>query len=192
MADTKLRLPEKRTMNLYQSSKELSSKEKRVKNIAAILIIVLLLVTVVGRYGMLIYKSIRLSNSKAELATLESQLVDYDVVKAEYDRYTRNFMTSDERALETRQSFMNVANSAVGGHGRIEYFAVMDNEASIRVAVDDLDNVALIRRNLENNSAVKSVTVYNADNRKRASTSEGKAIVATINFTMGSQINGED
>lgn len=191
MADTRLKLPEKRTMNLYQSAKDLTSKEQKTRNIAMILIIVLLLVTVVGRYGLLIFKNIKLNNSKAELATLESQLTDYDQVKTEYDRYTRNFMSGDEQALETRQAFINVANQAVHGQGNIEYLSVVDNVASMRIAVKDLDNVAYVRRNLEQNPAVNDVTVYSADSRNSVSTSNAGAIVATINFTIGKQVNKE-
>lgn len=186
MADTKLKLPEKRTMNLYQNVKETSSKEKKVKALVIVLAVIFLLVAVVGRYGLLVYKNMQLKQSNEQLAVLEEQVKDFDKVKEEYDRYAKSYLSGDENLLLERQAFINVADNAVANYGTIEYISVVNNTCAIRVAVNDLDSVADIKREIENSDNVNGATITVADNKSKSGN-----VVASIFFTMGAQISEE-
>lgn len=188
----KMKLPTKRSMNLYVNEADAGAKSRVAKLIVIALLVILVVFGVLGRYALLLWDKHKLSSEKEQLTQMETQLAGYDVIKEEYDKYTRGFMTGEESALELRQRFIKVATDAVDGYGQVYSIAVAGNMASIVIDVNNLNDVAQIRRNLRANPNVVDVTVYNADTA--TSKNEDGAIkkaVTTINFTMGTEINVE-
>ena len=181
-----IKIPQKRSMNLAQEEKKKGSSTGTTRILLIILLVLVIGAGIVWRYVKLGLDYRTLKNTEAELAATEEQLTDYDEIKAEYDKYAKDFMTDTEAAYEDRMGFIRVANSAVNGLGEIRNISIVGNEAAVKVAVDDLDKVASIRSRLENVEKVNDVRVYTADTD---SSKEDAKVIASLVFDMGKQLD---
>lgn len=187
-AEKKIRLPEKYEMNLYMKADGAAKSPGKLKLLAIILIVLFLAFAVVGRYVNLFVQKAQLEDAQSQLAVTEQQLIDYDQVKDEYSRYSMDYQKPEERDLEKRMQFISVAEQAVKSKGVIRSIQISNNSASVECSVNSLNDVAKIRKALENNGSVNSVTVYTAN---KGNASDGK-VLATLFYRIGKNLDEQE
>jgi len=188
MAKTKSRLPEKRTMNLYKNGDK-TKKQSRNRTIIIIVAIVFFLVAVLGRYGLLAYKAMKLKNAEAQLASYESQLTNYKEVKTEYDRYAKTFMSAEEKALEDRTTLIICANNCIHDYGKIQTLSITGNAATATVLINNMHDVPSIVGKFESFNDIAFVDVGTISRATSEGEEGGKSsnITLTINYGIGQQ-----
>ncbi|MDD4200064.1 MAG: hypothetical protein PHS19_01595 [Eubacteriales bacterium] len=187
----KIKLPEKKTMNLYQPSYfGMSGKMGSKKIISFVLIGVLIAAFlgfgVIGRYVHLYNQKAETAELKQQTADLNAQLKDYDSVKDEYERYSKGFMNKNEKALEKKGDVISSVNMACGAFADIASIDIVNNEASVVIQVANLEDVAKVRKSLEQNPMIGEVRVYTADRKTAGRTS------ASLVFNYGEYIETEE
>ncbi len=195
--NTKLKLPEKTTMNLYQPVELGVKGAKSTKDVVIKWLIiaaaVLVLVFGVGlRYWNLHVIKVQTQQAQQELEAASVQLKDYDKTKAKYDRYARGFMTADERAVETRTLIIRTVNEACGSLADVSSISIVNNQASVEIVVGNLDSVAEVRARLEDDSKIDEVRVYTADKGSSRSSSNSSNIKASLVFNYGEVISTDE
>ncbi len=193
--NTKLKLPEKTTMNLYQPVELGVKGAKSTKDVVIkwliIAVVVLVLVFGVGlRYWNLHVLKVQTKQAQQELETASVQLKDYNKIKTKYDRYARGFMTADEKAIETRTIIIRTINDACGSLADVSSISIVNNKVSVEIVVGNLDNVADVRESLEEDENIKDVRVYTADKGSSRDSSSG-SIKASLVFNYGKEISTE-
>ncbi len=178
----KTKLPSKKTMNLYQI--EITDNSwQRVIPYAILIIVIVAAFTKFGvfkRISQLNTLNEQVSKARIQLNTFNDALVDYDDVKSEYIRYTNDYMLEEEGKLVDRTRIIGLIGDYVSNIGEIKRYAITNNTVSLEVIVDTLDDVRLIRKQLETVDWIGRITV-NTATKITSSTGKDK-VVASIVF----------
>jgi hypothetical protein len=178
----KTKLPSKKTMNLYQI--EITDNSwQRVIPYAILIIVIVAAFTKFGvfkRISQLNTLNEQVSKARIQLNTFNDALVDYDDVKSEYIRYTNDYMLEEEGKLVDRTKIIGLIGDYVSNIGETKKYAIIDNTVSLEVIVDTLDDVRMIRKQLETVDWIGRITV-NTATKITSSTDESK-VVASIVF----------
>lgn len=178
----KTKLPSKKTMNLYQI--EITDNSwQRVIPYAILIIVIVAAFTKFGvfkRISQLNTLNEQVSKARIQLNTFNDALVDYDDVKSEYIRYTNDYMLEEEEKLVDRTKIIGLIGDYVSNIGETKKYAIIDNTVSLEVIVDTLDDVRMIRKQLETVDWIGRITV-NTATKITSSTDESK-VVASIVF----------
>lgn len=185
MAEKKIKLPEKNTMNLYQPSAfgkagTMSSKNILIYIIVGVLIAAFLGFGVVGRYVHLHNQKVEAEELSRQASDINMQLSDYDDVKTEYERYSKGFMTENEKNLEKKGNIISSVNMACGAFADIASISIVNNEASVVIRVSELDDVAKVRKSLEQNPMIDEVRVYTADKKTSTNQVDGRTSASLV------------
>ncbi len=177
-----LKLPSKKTMNLYQV--EITDNSwQRVIPYAMLIIVVVVAFTKFGvfqRLSQLDKWREQVSKAQSQLNELNKSLEDYDDVKTDYIRYTDDYMLKEEGKLVDRMRIIGLIGDNVSNIGKIKSYAIADNTVSLEVIVDTLDDVRMIRKQLEAVDWVGNITVNTA--AKIVSSAGLDQVVASIVF----------
>jgi len=159
----KIKLPSKKTMNLYQPDKKNDPKRMILLGVLALVIIVAMLSKVFIIDGMQ-----QINVYKEEIAALQNQVLvlnnryaEYSELKEEYYRYSNTF-SKDETQLVDRIEMINLLTKATEGCASINTVTIADNKVSISVYTKNLKDLSTLRTRLERNEMVKNVAVYSA------------------------------
>ncbi len=178
----KTKLPSKKTMNLYQI--EITDNSwQRVIPYAILIIVIVAAFTKFGvfkRISQLNTLNEQVSKARIQLNTFNDALVDYDDIKSEYIRYTNDYMLEEEEKLVDRTKIIGLIGDYVSNIGETKKYAIIDNTVSLEVIVDTLDDVRMIRKQLETVDWIGRITV-NTATKITSSTDESK-VVASIVF----------
>ena len=178
----KTKLPSKKTMNLYQI--EITDNSwQRVIPYAILIIVIVAAFTKFGvfkRISQLNTLNEQVSKARIQLNTFNDALVDYDDVKSEYIRYSNDYMLEEEGKLVDRTKIIGLIGDYVSNIGETKKYAIIDNTVSLEVIVDTLDDVRMIRKQLETVDWIGRITV-NTATKITSSTDESK-VVASIVF----------
>jgi hypothetical protein len=178
----KIKLPSKKTMNLYQIEVTDNSWQ-RVIPYAILIIVIVFVFTKFGvfqRISQLNTLNEQVSEAQSQLDKFNNSLVDYDDVKSEYIRYTNDYMLEEEGKLVDRTRIIGLIGDYVSNIGEIKRYAITDNTVSLEVIVDTLDDVRLIRKQLETVDWIGRITVNTAT--KITSSTDKSEVVASIVF----------
>ncbi|NLP23742.1 MAG: hypothetical protein GX382_04330 [Syntrophomonadaceae bacterium] len=178
----KIKLPSKKTMNLYQIEVTDNSWQ-RVIPYAILIIVIVFVFTKFGvfqRISQLNTLNEQVSEAQSQLDKFNNSLVDYDDVKSEYIRYTNDYMLEEEGKLVDRTRIIGLIGDYVSNIGEIKRYAITDNTVSLEVIVDTLDDVRLIRKQLETVDWIGRITVNTAT--KIISSTDKDKVVASIVF----------
>ena len=178
----KIKLPSKKTMNLYQIEVTDNSWQ-RVIPYAILIIVIVFVFTKFGvfqRISQLNTLNEQVSEAQSQLDKFNNSLVDYDDVKSEYIRYTNDYMLEEEGKLVDRTRIIGLIGDYVSNIGEIKRYAITDNTVSLEVIVDTLDDVRLIRKQLETVDWIGRITVNTAT--KITSSTDKDKVVASIVF----------
>jgi hypothetical protein len=178
----KIKLPSKKTMNLYQIEVTDNSWQ-RVIPYAILIIFIVFVFTKFGvfqRISQLNTLNEQVSEAQSQLDKFNNSLVDYDDVKSEYIRYTNDYMLEEEGKLVDRTRIIGLIGDYVSNIGEIKRYAITNNTVSLEVIVDTLDDVRLIRKQLETVDWIGRITV-NTATKITSSTGKDK-VVASIVF----------
>ena len=178
----KIKLPSKKTMNLYQIEVTDNSWQ-RVIPYAILIIVIVFVFTKFGvfqRISQLNTLNEQVSEAQSQLDKFNNSLVDYDDVKSEYIRYTNDYMLEEEEKLVDRTKIIGLIGDYVSNIGETKKYAIIDNTVSLEVIVDTLDHVRMIRKQLETVDWIGRITV-NTATKITSSTDESK-VVASIVF----------
>lgn len=176
------KLPSKKTMNLYQV--EITDNSwQRVLPYALLIIVIVVAFTRFGvfqRMSQLNKLREQVSEAQIQLQELNKTLEDYDDVKTEYVRYTDDYMLDDEGKLVDRMRIIRLMDNNVSNIGEIKRYTIVGNTVSLEVIVDTLDDVRMIRKQLEAVDWVGNITVNTAT--KNVSSTGLGYVVASIVF----------
>ena len=176
------KLPSKKTMNLYQI--EITDNSwQRVIPYAVIIIIIAIAFTRFGvfqRLSNLNKLSNQVSEAQKQLQEFNKSIEDYDEVKTKYIRYTNNYMLEEEGTLVDRTEIIDLMAEKVSNIGAIKSYSIKGNTVSLEVIVAALDDVRLIRKQLETVDWIGKITV-NAAAKSDSSKGKGR-VVASIVF----------
>lgn len=178
----KTKLPSKKSMNLYQI--EITDNSwQRVIPYAILIIVFVAAFTKFGvlqRISQLNTLNEQVSEAQSQLDKFNNSLVDYDDVKSEYIRYTNDYMLEEEGKLVDRTRIIGLIGDYVSNIGEIKRYAITNNTVSLEVIVDTLDDVRLIRKQLETVDWIGRITVNTAT--KIISSTDKDKVVASIVF----------
>lgn len=178
----KTKLPSKKSMNLYQI--EITDNSwQRVIPYAILIIVFVAAFTKFGvlqRISQLNTLNEQVSEAQSQLDKFNNSLVDYDDVKSEYIRYTNDYMLEEEGKLVDRTRIIGLIGDYVSNIGEIKRYAITNNTVSLEVIVDTLDDVRLIRKQLETVDWIGRITVNTAT--KITSSTDKDKVVASIVF----------
>ena len=193
LADKKIKLPEKSTMNLYQassfSSGSLGGRKLAIYIIVGVLAVAFLGFGVIGRYVHLHNQKAQVEEINQQLDVVNSQLTDYDSIKSEYDRYSKGYMTDSEQKQERKSEIISAVNQSCGALADVGSISIVNNEATVEIIVSDLEDVAKVRKVLEENPMVSEVRVYTAD---RGETQNSSRVSASLLFNYGQVVDPEE
>ncbi len=186
------RLPSKKTMNLYQIEITDNSWQRVIPYALLIIVIVAAFAQfgVFQRISQLNKLGNQVSEAQIQLEKLNKALEDYDDVKAEYIRYTDDFMLEEEGKLVDRMKIISLIGDKVSNIGEVKSYAIADNSVSLEVIVDTLDDVRRIRKQLDEVDWVGDITVNTAT--KSISAAAGGEVVASIVFNVIYQGESEE
>ena len=177
-----LKLPSKKTMNLYQV--EITDNSwQRVMPYALLIIVFVVAFTKFGvfqRVSQLDELKGQVSKAQSQLDELNKSLEDYDDVKSEYVRYSNHYMLEEEGKLVDRTSIIALIGDKVSNIGEVKSYAIADNTVSLEVIVGKLDDVRMIRKQLEAVDWVGNITVNTAT--KTVTSTGMDQVVASIVF----------
>jgi cell division protein FtsL len=117
----KIKLPSKKTMNLYQIEVTDNSWQ-RVIPYAILIIVIVFVFTKFGvfqRISQLNTLNEQVSEAQSQLDKFNNSLVDYDDVKSEYIRYTNDYMLEEEGKLVDRTRIIGLIGDYVSNIGEI-------------------------------------------------------------------------
>lgn len=178
----KPKLPSKKTMNLYQ----LEITDNSWQRVVPYAILIIIIVVAFAKFG-IFQRLSQLSDLNSQVSTAQIQLnefnkslEDYNKIESEYIRYTGNFMLDEEGTLVDRTKIIGLIGSNVSNIGTIKSYSIIGNTVSLEVIVNKLDDVRLIRKQLEAIDWVENITVNTA--AKNISSAGGSGVVASIVF----------
>jgi len=172
-----IKVPNKKSMNLYQPDFKNNPKVIYGVGIAIILVLIAFLSKTFIVDGI---QEIR--NAKAEIAELQMQydaynakIATYSELKEQYYRYSETY-SKDEEQLVDRITIMNIIEEVTNTYGSVTSTSIQGNQVSIRVVTKSLDELSLLKQCLEQNDLVTDVIVYSA----QRSTGD---VVSSVAFT---------
>ncbi|MGI6072134.1 MAG: hypothetical protein ACOX75_03860 [Lachnospiraceae bacterium] len=178
-----LKLPSKKTMNLYQNEITDNSWQRVIPYAILIIIVIAVFIRfgVFQRISKLNNLSAQVSRAQLQLEELNKSIEDYYEVEAEYIRYTDNYMLEEEGALVDRIKIINLINEAVKNTGKINSFSIEGNTVRIQVDVMILDDARIIRKQLEKEDWVENIYVNTA---VKDSNKTGSNVLVSIVFNV--------
>lgn len=176
------KLPSKKTMNLYQIEITDNSWQRVIPYAILVIVIVLAFIQfgVFQRISQLNKLGNQVSEAQIQLEKLNKSIEDYDDIKAEYIRYTDDYMLKEEGKLVDRMRIIGLIGDHVSNIGEIKSYAIADNTVSLEVIVNTLDDVRRIRKQLDEVDWVGDIIVNTAT--KNISPAGGGEVVASVVF----------
>ncbi len=105
------------------------------------------------------------------LAQVNSKLVGYDELEAQYGRYSYGWMSDTEVNLVSRMDVLKLVESKISPKATIENLAVNNNVLTLNIHGITLKEASAMVKSLESSDLVQSATVYSAvaENAEQAS-----------------------
>jgi len=158
-----VKLPVKKSMNLYQVEKKEDPTRTLVFGVLAIIVVVAVFgkILILDKLSEMTTVQQELFTAQDTLSAMNTKLQGYPQLKEDYYRYAEIYSSEDEILMD-RITITTLLNEASQDIAHITSTSIEGNAVSIKVVTDNLDNLAQFRITLENNPLVKDVTVYSA------------------------------
>ena len=169
--EKQVKIPEKKTMNLYQVDNRENSVPMFIVGLILIGVFVILFCqfAVINRLREVNNLESELNALQSTVYTMQNELQDYDEVEEKYYRYTDSYMEEDTSVLHDRIDVLDILERTTMNLGTVNRITVSGNSVGFTVRTDNLDDLAKIEKNLNNNSSVSDVSVYTASSSNNTS-----------------------
>lgn len=104
----------------------------------------------------------QLATKQEQLAAVNTRLVGYDELAAQYGRYSYGWMSASEIGTVNRLDVMDLIEQEIAPYAKMENFAVNNNVLTTNVYGITLENASTMVKRLEEHPLVESASVYSA------------------------------
>ena len=178
--------PSKTSLNLCVREESQFSPKKLIPALLIILVLAALFgkFAVADRFAALYEvqaQAAALSNQKASLAAATA---DYNAVLEEYERYSTDWMNSDEMLAVERTHMLDLVESEFMSRCQVRNIVISGNILSVQLGGVSLDDVSGFVQTLYERSDIVNVAVYTA------SAEDGEGSLVSMVVTMSKEFEG--
>jgi hypothetical protein len=194
-AKGKTTYPSKTMMNLVQREKTEWSLSRSVPTILIMVVLVGLFIKfgIVDQYLQVAQADRQVAQVQTQLDTLDTSLIGYSSLKAEYAQYSTDYLSSDSASLVDRTTILNMIESTLMSEATVTSVAITGNDVTLSITGASLTTVGEMARQIQGLSSVSSVSVSTATSSTSSSTSTttgSDTVNATMKVTMTASNNG--
>lgn len=159
----KAEYPSKTYINLMVSDKKTFDVRKNIPQIVLVVLVTALVLKfgVFDFYGRVSAKQAELNAQTQTLNSLQSKLVDYDAVKAEYDLYESSKLVADDMTVSATEA-LQLVDRYVATSANISQISLEGNTIKLNLANISLDGVGKLVSTLYSQPMVANVSVSTA------------------------------
>ena len=122
-----------------------------------------------------------LSKLKSDLSDIKTQTEDLQTVKEQYNRYSQNYKTDDEEALQDRLEMISIIRTNADGLASVSAYTITGNTVSVTLTGSNLEALGTMREKIQTEETVESMTIISAEKKSKSGETYVQAY-ATISF----------
>ena len=185
----------KNTLNLLVKKKSFVTG----KNIVPLFLLIVLGATAIGKFMVYdLYQDLDdakgvLYSLERDIADIDEQLENYEEIKSQYESFSHQVYTEEEKALVSRRDILNLIETVIMPVATVESCSIYDEVAQLTINDITLDETASMLLNIQSNAMVVGTSLQHAiDQQDGRAQARDKDVRLTLTIVFGNVSNGDD